>query len=148
MQCYYRPEINTGIDLAFRYLSLPLFILTHIAVRYFNAENEAYKKANIAKKAFITAFFSAITTAIVGNALILLFNAWVGTHSPEVIEGVIQDKWVGRGSKGGTSYNIRFYSERLQRSIWFQVWPSKYDEYAIGQRITWELRIGSLGIVY
>lgn len=148
VNCYYSPEVNTSYELAFKYLSIPLSVVSFLTLRYFTKTDQDFQKSSYLIKGFVHLVFAVMWIGMPGNALVLLGNAWFAPANAQPIEGRVVEKWTSRKSKGGISYDIRVFSEQLYRNIWLEVSPSTYSEITIGQRFQTNKIEGAFGILY
>ena len=140
----FESEFNEPYNLAFKYLSLPILILTFLLSKLllpkWRSEVGPFKANGFT-------LLSALLFILLSGGYVIAFNALIGKQTPIMIEGSVTNKSKTIGSKS-TSYQISINDKNSGKEIKVESTEKEYKNTEVGDTYSKKWVVGSLGLIY
>jgi len=141
---FYETEFNKPFIFSFKYLSAPVLgVFFYISLTKMPAWNQEIGRV----KALAWTFLCAAIFVLLSGGYVIAINALFGPQKNLIIEGVVSDLTVTRGSRG-KSYHIAVEDSETHEIKKLVTTKREIELFRVGDHyaVTW--KVGSLGILY
>ena len=137
---------NGGFDFSLRVLALPLALLIFGVM--WSSRKFFYSETKSVWKAWLLALGLYLFALLFSWPYVMAVNAASSSGEKIIYRGPIQRKWIRRGARGNTSYEIDVLDSSTSTLVTLDVSSQKYISLHEGEIYTAEFIRGGFGIPY